>query len=65
MKYSLYNIIIPVYIDGFLFCNVALVFNNSLRKHPNFEAIKMERKQHTNCEALADLLASLSVGHQP
>lgn len=37
----------------------------SLRKHPNFEAIKMERKQHTNCEALADLLASLSVGHQP
>jgi isochorismate synthase/2-succinyl-5-enolpyruvyl-6-hydroxy-3-cyclohexene-1-carboxylate synthase/2-succinyl-6-hydroxy-2,4-cyclohexadiene-1-carboxylate synthase/O-succinylbenzoate synthase len=37
----------------------------SLRKHPNFEAIKVERKQHTNCEALADLLASLSVGHQP
>jgi len=37
----------------------------SLRKHPNFEAIKMERKQHINCEALADLLASLSVGHQP
>jgi hypothetical protein len=65
MNYSLYNIIIPVYIYGFLFCNVALVFNNSLRKHPNFEAIKMERKQHTNCEALADLLASLSVGHQP
>ena len=37
----------------------------SLRHHPNFEEIRSERMTHKDEYALADILASLSVGQQP